>query len=270
MIAVLVFAHKNLSQTRRLINSLKHKEVDIYLHVDSKCSFDEKEFSDIFLLDRHDIKWSGASQVDALFESLRKITSIKKYDYYIFMSGQDYLIKPVADIVSFLKDNSGKEFIEYKDISSQSVANRYTEYHTRFRFVNAVLRRIMPKRKIFNDVMPYFGSCWWMLTGDAVTYMTSVYYEKYYKKLYLTSCIDEIIYQTILLNSSFASKIVNDNKWYIDWSNHSKGLNDGNPNVLTDSDFDSIVNSNKFIARKFDININDKILDMLDDYRGDL
>ena len=80
--------------------------------------------------------------------------------------------------------------------------------------------------------------------------------------------MDEIIPHSILLskNSPFKDKVINDNKRYIDWSNHKKGLNNGNPNILEENDFEKIINSNADFARKFDMKTNSKIIDMLDNY----
>ena len=270
MIAILLFTHKNLDQTRRLINTLKHEEVDIYLHIDKKCSITE-DFSDVCLLNRHDIRWGGNSQVKAMLDCLREIKMTeKKYEHYIFMSGQDYLISPISEIVKFLSDNKDKNFLEFHDVTDINIKNRYLEYHTGKRYLDALLRRVMPKRKLFNDIKVYFGSSWWFLTDEVIDYVISVYDSKYHGKLYMTSCIDEVLFQTILMNSKFKDFIVNDNKRYIDWSDHKKGLNEGNPNILKSQNFEEIIKSGKFIARKFDINVDNKILDMLDKYRGEL
>ncbi len=71
---------------------------------------------------------------------------------------------------------------------------------------------------------------------------------------------DEMFFQTILMNSSLKSDIINDNKRYIDWEKKNVPL----PAILTEKDFDKILMSDKLFARKFDINIDKKILDLID------
>ena len=64
MIAVLVFAHKNFDQVRRLVDSLKHEDVDIFMHVDKKAEFDSKLFEDINVFEkRFDITWGNIDNV---------------------------------------------------------------------------------------------------------------------------------------------------------------------------------------------------------------
>ena len=209
--------------------------------------------------------------MQALFYALREIANMnRKYDHYIFMSGQDYLIKPISQIVTFLNKNKEKNYLEYSLVTDKEIMGRYLEYRTGIRYVDAILRRILPKRNIFYEKKVYYGSSWWILNEDAVKYMTAEYYSRYYKKLYMTVCIDEIIYQTILANSKFKDSIINDNKRYIDWSDHKKGLNDGNPNILRKNDYEKIINSGKFIARKLDCDIDEEIMNMLDKYRGEI
>ncbi|MBQ9011208.1 MAG: hypothetical protein IJ093_00980 [Bacilli bacterium] len=269
MIAIFISAHKNLNQVRRLINSLKHDEIDIYMHVDSKCELNSEDFKDIYLLSqRFDIKWGDLSQLNSFIMGLKKISDTKKYEHIFVISGQDYLLKPVKELVSFLHQNRNKIFLKYDEITSKDIAGRYLEYHTNNRYIDAILRRIMPKRKIF-DVKTYFGSCWFAITDDAVKYII-FQYDKYVKKLKYTICMDEVFVHTVLLNSKFKNDIVNDNLFYIDWSDHIKGLNNGNPNILKTENFDKIIKSGKYFARKFDSEVDSEILDKLDKYRGDL
>jgi len=104
-----------------------------------------------------------------------------------------------------------------------------------------------------------------MLTNNSIEYILKTYEElNLSKKLNMTVCMDEIVFQSILCNSSFKKNIVNNNYHYIDWSDHLKGNNKGNPNVLITNDYEKIINSNKFFARKFDNEVDENILDMID------
>ncbi len=109
-----------------------------------------------------------------------------------------------------------------------------------------------------------------MLNQDAVKYIVKKYNDEFNKKIKYTSCIDEVFIQTVLYNSKFKDTIVDDNKYYIDWSSHKKGFNKGNPDILMKKDFNKIVESDNFFCRKVDINVDEKLLDMLDEYRREL
>ena len=74
---------------------------------------------------------------------------------------------------------------------------------------------------------------------------------------------DETLFQTIIMNSPFRDRVINNNYRYVEWS---KIKENGNPRVLTSNDYQKIVNSQMHFARKFDIEADEKILDMIDDY----
>ena len=54
--------------------------------------------------------------------------------------------------------------------------------------------------------------------------------------------------------------VLNDNLRYIDWSKKGVPL----PTILTVEDADNLLNSSKLFARKFDIESNEAILDLID------
>jgi hypothetical protein len=71
---------------------------------------------------------------------------------------------------------------------------------------------------------------------------------------------DEIFFQTIILNSSFARRAVNDNLRYIEW----KDPDAGSPAILRKSDFQKLASSSKLFARKFDMTVDTEVLDFID------
>ena len=75
----------------------------------------------------------------------------------------------------------------------------------------------------------------------------------------MTFCVDELIFQTILLNSPFKESIVNDHLRVIKFV---KGTY--RPRTLLISDAEMLVSSGKFFARKFVLEEDTAILDYLD------
>jgi len=103
----------------------------------------------------------------------------------------------------------------------------------------------------------YGGSSWLSITGGCLEYIL-VYLEENpdYTNLFRNSiCSDELFFQTILLNSIYKEKIVNDNKRYIKW-NHGNS----SPKTLTIDDYNEILLSKKLWARKLDMIEDEKIL----------
>jgi len=108
---------------------------------------------------------------------------------------------------------------------------------------------------------PYGRSQWVTITPVCVKYVLDYLKEnpEAYKFFKWTWAVDEIIFQTILLNSPFKDTIVNENKRYIKFEN-----NELNPKILKSSDADILLQSNKFFARKFSMQEDSQILDILD------
>jgi hypothetical protein len=101
------------------------------------------------------------------------------------------------------------------------------------------------------------GSTWFCLHKDHVEYILDfVKNNPDYLKFFSTVLIpEEHFFQIILLNSPHKSEIVNDSLRYLVWPG---------PKILRTEDIDDILNSGKFFARKFDIEIDSNVLDMLD------
>jgi len=68
------------------------------------------------------------------------------------------------------------------------------------------------------------------------------------RRMKYSFCSEEIYFPTVIMNSGFATKIINDNLRYIDWTS-KRG---GSPAILDKSDFPKLISSNKLFARKFD------------------
>ena len=123
-LSYIILAHtlpKNLS---RLISRLQGDNTYFYVHIDRKSEIapfqDElKVLRNVFILEeRVDVTWSDISGVKAILVALKKITEHKRNGYCIFASGQDYPIKPIADLRSFLEANYGQNYIDLNPIEN--------------------------------------------------------------------------------------------------------------------------------------------------------
>ena len=114
----------------------------------------------------------------------------------------------------------------------------------------------------FNENLEcYKGSQWFTVNDKCVRYILDFipknpHFTTYYKRTLLA---DESFFQTILFNA-IELNILNDNKRYIKWEDsHVRS-----PSILRKKNFEHIISSNKHFARKFDINVDSDILDLLD------
>jgi hypothetical protein len=290
--AYLILAHNNLELLKKLLILLDDSRNDIYIHFDAKTkNIDEKEFQTYveksnlhFLCDRINVKWGHVSFVQAelsLFKAAFK--SSKQYSYYHLISGVDLPIKTQDCIHNFFSKNQGKEFIGFANDPYSDLVNKVTKIHIATKhFKDSPWKRKIWFffDKLFVKVQYLVGynyvkldncnyrlakGCNWVsLTNDFVGYLISKENECLRNFKY-SICPDEIYKHTVLVNSSFANSIFfQDNDEYkgcmryVDW-------NKGNPHIFDNSDFNTLINSDKIFARKFDSK-NSEIIKLIFDF----
>ncbi len=278
--AHLIIAHKGPEQLERLIRKLQHPAFDFYIHLDKKV--DDKLFAKIaglknvyFIKNRIDVRWGCYNLSKAILVSVVEICSSgRKYNFINHISGQDYPVKPVEYLVDFFNSNSGKEFMMFRDIVQdwKEAIMRYERFHfINFRIngkimmgselLSKVAGLILGKRTPPYNFHPYGGSAFWMLSPEVALFVANkvLNNSKIERFFYYTWGSDEFIFQTLLLNSVYKDRIINENYRYINWEG-----NDEHPKLLTIDDFDELKESSMLFARKFDVSEDEVILDMVD------
>ena len=277
--AILIITYSSPVQTKRLIQSLNNGDFDFYVHLDKKVDVEtHRDLFNIpnvyFVNNRIDIKWAGYTTAEAALSGIRQIVSTGiKYDFINLITGQDYPIKSAAYISRFLTENKGKEYILYEHFNTgwEEAKRRVEKYHlTDFQFkgkylVENVINFVAPKRKFPVKMELYGKETFWTLSLECATYVVN-YIDgnpKLRRFLRYTWGSDEFIFQTIIMNSPFRNKVVNKNYRYIVWP-----AGGSRPNVLVTADFDNIMASDALFGRKFDINKDENIFDLLDKANG--
>lgn len=118
-----------------------------------------------------------------------------------------------------------------------------------------VMKRHMP-----DNLKQSFGSQWWCLNYQTVKWICDYLSEHMeYLEFYRHSlCPDESFFQTLVVNSPY-DDTVNPYLHYIKWE-----AGKSSPEILKLQDYDEIIKSHMFMARKFDIYIDKKIIDKLE------
>lgn len=277
--AILIMTYSSPRQTQRLIHCLNNGEFDFYIHLDKKVDIETHReilnMPNVFFVDKRvDINWAGYTLVDAILNGLRFIASTgKKYDFINLISGQDYPLKSAAYISDFLKQNIGKEFILFRDFEADwtEAKRRVERYHlTDFRFrgkttLENFINVITPKRKFPLDIKLYGQETFWTLSQECAMYVTN-YIDanpKLSRFLKLTWGSDEFIFQTIIMDSPYKSRVVNNHYRLINWPEVG-----ARPNIFVAADFDRLMATDCIFGRKFDVNVDENILDLLDKANG--
>jgi hypothetical protein len=239
-IAYLVLAHQHSEQLSRLAEQLRSPAADIFVHVDAKVPIEpflRAVGPDVhFTSTRIPVYWADYSQIRAVLLLIEAaLGAPRKYDYLVLLSGVDYPLRSAAEIEDFFAQNKGSEFINWVAMPSAAVSkplSRLTDYHGRpglFGRLRTKARRLLIKlhliprardyKAYLGETAPYAGSTWWALTRDACQYIQTFVGQnpRFMKFFENTSSPDEMVFQTILANSLFRSRMRR-NLTYADWS----------------------------------------------------
>ncbi len=277
-IAVLIITYTSARQTERMIRCLNNGNFDFYIHLDKKVDMKTHESllktpNVYFVKHRVDVKWAGYSTLEAILSGMREIiASGIKYDFVNLVSGQDYPLKSAEKITTFLAQNVGKEFIVYSSFEDWTEAHaRVDRYHFtdyRFRGTHAlanVVNSVTPRRKFPLKMKLYGKEMFWTLSLECAAYVTNFIDDHPQLKRFLkfTWAAEEFIFQTVIMNSPYRDRVVNDHYRYIVWPPRA-----ASPRLLVTGDFDDMMASDALFGRKFDINKDENILNLLDKANG--
>jgi len=275
-----ILAHKEPEQICRLINRLQTPNDRIHVHFDT--SIGKERFADwerliernckdgnFKVVSEFQCKWGSFGIIDAMLSAMKRYEKVD-YDYFINLSGECYPLRAPKIIKKELDDRKCAFIEVFKmpllgwrpDGGMERLQKRWYILKT-MKYPHAEFYSIPRLRKeLPNKLTPYGGSAWFCLPKAVVSYIIS-FLEKnsslrnYFRRVLIP---DEIMFQTILMNSPFKSSTDNDNKRYIDWN----GGGSRHPRILRITDFEKMKNSGKLFARKFDYNVDREILDRID------
>lgn len=271
MLAYIVSAYKNLDQLARLAERLSTERSVVYIHVDKMTDDAEYERLErtlagrprVQLLERHVCHWGGFGHVRATLKGIDALlASGSDFEHLVLLTGQDYPIKPAAEIERFFAEHRGTSFMAYKALPSESWSPRggldRIEYrHWRWRGPHV---RLPWKRRFPAGAAPYGGGAYWNLSRACVEHVARFVESRpdvvdFFRHVDIP---DEVFFQTVLMNSELAGSVVNDNLRYIDWTRGAR------PALLEARDLPALRASPKLFARKFDVCHDGEILDLVD------
>ena len=242
------------------------------------------------------------TQAEALLHSIGYISDRFDFAWLSVISGQDYPLKPLAAIEHELRETAFDAFVEAYPVSKYDLKD-YAHYFSRFvklprfpyyyRFPGAVRQALHHARMLFqtnwrlpiriegadrgtplmlgirswrtpfsNSFICYKGSDWFTLSRQAVQYLLDFSHNnasilRYFRR---TRVPCEAFFQTVLLNCGFL-RICGDNRRFILW----ESVQSTHPKTLTIHDLELMRTSGKDFGRKFDMDVDSRVMDVLDD-----
>lgn len=271
--AFLIMSRDFSCQLNILLKSLDYANNDIFLHVDKKSKSTKKslrslENASITLLPRMEANWAAYSLLQVEINLLKSAISKGHYRYYHLLSEKDLPIKSNIEIHRFFEDKND-EFVEINEINSKMSLRR-------IKFFYPLQERIGKKHGFFWAIQKLFmylqmichinrltnkdniqfakGSQWFSITDDFARYLVDSE-SQIFSIFHSGQTVDEMFVQTVLLNSKFYVRRGKCNTRFIKWKRKNS------PEILSgNADLKQIKESDAFFARKFDIDVDDEIV----------
>ena len=282
--AYLIMAHTQPELLKKLLKMLDNERNDIYLHIDSKAKdypLDEiaavLQKSKCIFTERTDVKWGSYSQINCEMILLKEAVKTE-HAYYPLLSGMDLPIKSQDEIFAFFEKYNGLEFVDEDDATISEAALSRVKYTHKFYGKAGSVKDILgalsvkgqkllgvDKTQKYGNIIFQKGRNWFSITHGLAKLVVEK--EDWIQEVFGQSvCGDELFLQTVARNSEYAEKICNPNTMpevpdtrYIDWK---RGSNN-NPYVFREDDFEELKNALGLFARKFDLNVDKKIVEKL-------
>ena len=273
--AILITAYKNFFHLKDIIKFFG-KGFSIYIHIDKKSSISAKELIKLrncrnvaLVVQKYNVNWGGFNHLKAILYLCNYAFRDSDNFYFHLISGHDFPIKRKKDFIKFFTENKDKNFLDFFVVPKPGWADNEgmdrLEYYNFFDVFNwkdskqravilkflAIQKKLGYKRSISKRIPQlYGGSTWWSLNRRSLEYvMRYIRKNRYFlRRFKYTLCSEEFFFQTILLNSELISSIENNNLRFIDWTYK----NGNNPAILDKTDFERILRSDAFFARKFE------------------
>lgn len=275
--AYLIMVHKNTYVLDKMLELIDDERNDIYIHIDKKSKDFNKENilnvvkkSKLYFLESENVNWAAYSMVNVEIRLMEKANKNQRYMYYHLLSGNDMPLVS-QDVIhnEMAKDSS----IEYVSIGGNT--DTWSKYYyflteTSLYRTNKIIKGIsrialvLPQKLFKVDRWKNTGYVskwayqWFSLNNECVEYIleNESFIIKHFKN---THAPDETFIATMLYNSNEFNERVRPSKRNIKFK-------DGKPTVLKLKDFDRLIQSGDFFARKFDENIDKDIIDKIYNY----
>ncbi len=293
-IVYLILAHKNPAQLLRLVNRLDTENVTFFIHIDKDS--DIRPFKRLipenrvtFIENRRSTPWGRLGVVRATYDGMRLIeNTVPDYDYIVLLSGQDYPIKSNAEIFERLSSNNKQNnYIHchpFELFGDRKAHSRFEQYYFRINkrligYPDPNMRSVKGRvfqavaglfykypRPFLPGISPVFGSQWWALNKQAIQYIIR-YLEanpqvfRFFKRTLLP---DEMLFQSVLYGTGNQKimETITPGQWLT--FNHWNRAPELYPQPLNMKDYESIKNSDKLFARKFETGVSDELMDKID------
>lgn len=225
------------------------------------------------------------------------------YNYFLLLSGQDYPIKSINEIKKYLKKEYPKPIIDCTPMTKNNwiySGFKWIRIHSYYRFVERITKNKICRKalllpiyliQIFITIVMkspykrlkkinceiYGGSAWWILPKEIIVNCIKEVENnsKIVKAFKLKNTPEETFFQTMAMKSKYRNLIdinepdaVLQNCMTYAYFFDEEHAPTGHPYVLKKNNFEMLKQRKELFARKFDIEVDKEILDLIDQYIG--
>lgn len=289
--AFLILAHRSPAQVEQLFWSLYHHNDRFVLHFDRRSPPALHELGrqlaarhpNVHMLPSRRIVWGGPAMVDVQIEAMAvALAADARWTHFLNLTGQDFPLQRRAVMLKRLRP--GRSYLSWFDPFTpntpwRNVRGRVERIHLSWAWLQALLdlpgvgRRlrallgwrnrlpVLPgwRRKRPDFFRIYGGANHVVLAREAAAYLVDDPRARRIRRwLRPAAHADELVFQSVLLNSPLAASLENTCLREIDFPAHSP-----HPRVFTSADLPRLIRSPALIARKFDPAADARVLETL-------
>jgi hypothetical protein len=273
MIAYFLLVHRYPEQFKRLFKAIYDTKNQYLVHVDKSSGpaldMDIRAFLSNYdnaaVLEGKKALWGGYSLVDAALRGMTELLEMDdRWEYFINLSGQDFPLKSQKQVMDFLAENRGREFIKIADqkLTRPDTMARVADYVVE---LDDRVSEGMFSRPFLQQATPYIGNQWMIVSRRFCEFVSHDSRADRYKAFYRNTFIaDEGFFQTVMMNTGLHDRIINDDLREIDWV--PDGTIKLRPRTFAIGDAAMLAASPALFARKFDETVDKEIFEVLESY----
>lgn len=264
--AVLITAYHDYPQLVRLVDYFD-SDFEVFIHLDRRSSqLPDGMFSrpNVHIYRHYRVYWGSVNHLRAILLLMRQALGHGELEYFHLVTGNDYPIPPLSEFKSFCESHRHENYLEYfklprpgwdgdggLDRVNYFWPQRWlrpgeSQLGYRLTALAVKLQRKLGLRRRFDffDGCFYGGGTYWSVSREAVEYALSFLQANpgYLRRFRGTKIAEEIGLPTLWANSGLP--LTNNSLRYIEWGPGAS------PHVLTEHDYEKIVNSGCLFTRK--------------------
>jgi hypothetical protein len=289
-VVYIVISHRNPEQVVRLVRVLREGPSSRVLvrHDPRGERLERKQIEAAGgepLEDRIKTRWGGWSQLKLILACLREAAVRHDPDWVLILSGQDYPLRPLADIEADLDASPVDARLgAVRQVETRLPAAGEDEFFLRCRYRHYARPRVIPSslpssirplayarelpplfgvRRIEPAPLTFFASADWLTLGRSGvrTVLGASEDRRLMRHFRRVAIPSESFFASVLLANP-ALIVERDNRRFASFAQGA-----AHPDTLTSRDYDRLLASGADFARKFDATAEPRLLDMLDEHR---